>query len=847
MEDIKELNVLLSDKLAKQSTSDSDTGYHRTIPSFDLNSPIINKGTQEKENFIYNIISNDLVIEKALYTISPEVEKEIINILNIFYFRNRNEAYLRQNNYLFLLNQSNTPITINGNIFDPLNQLNEENKNEMYIKFSNIQDNEIYINQIEFEGILKKKNKKISRIEIYDIRGNNNTINIYNYLARKFMSMHPNTLTQDNSFSTQTFDNINESHAIYFSSLPLPKNVMYQDPIELYDNNGEAFRIKKCFLKHLINKIFHGQSLPIVEKVCDIEGNIRTIDPDDINTYLTLIQISNLGDILFSEENRYFVAYDINSKKKFVNNKLITSNERCNTTCNNANDIIRLTSIASGGSLNSSYATTVSVFNKKELNRSWEHSATNNIKYIKLYDVQDNSYLIPEDQILKIYEQLVNRENLFFKQKICNDAGKEILFNINKMRPKSLQYYTKEAEVLPYQIINEESISFFEVTNCISGERILMKTSKIVSIIKNHIGKDFVCFDFERKMKICVEELKDILKVENKINEFIKVKNVSGKDCYIKKENLYCYLRKIISNSQVHDILSAKDNKNKTQYFDMKLLCKTLFSISPFQFDNNSILQLSTNTFIHSSQGFIKVNHFPQNELLEYMTIEDDHGEEFFIRKPFLRNLIYKYMNKNEKLPECIELYDLNHKKRKILLRKVLKQQIRTRTKFGNIKMVYNIKEVYVEVTLKDKVVLVMKSDLQNFIFENRTKNYMTARTNKKKLIKNLQGKIIEIDYKSAKNVNLSREWILIQDVNKDFSLIYKGVLKSVLCSELFEKKGTNYSPIVEVFDYYCKSKQIDSQKTAMNYMFQKSIIKESNRILIEVCNKTGAQLNTYR
>ena len=149
-------------------------------------------------------------------------------------------------------------------------------------------------------------------------------------------------------------------------------------------------------------------------------------------------------------------------------------------------------------------------------------------------------------------------------------------------------------------------------------------------------------------------------------------------------------------------------------------------------------------------------------------------------------------MNKNEKLPECIELYDLNHKKRKILLRKVLKQQIRTRTKFGNIKMVYNIKEVYVEVTLKDKVVLVMKSDLQNFIFENRTKNYMTARTNKKKLIKNLQGKIIEIDYKSAKNVNLSREWILIQDVNKDFILIYKGVLKSVLCSELFEKKGTN-------------------------------------------------------
>ena len=100
----------------------------------------------------------------------------------------------------------------------------------------------------------------------------------------------------------------------------------------------------------------------------------------------------------------------------------------------------------------------------------------------------------------------------------------------------------------------------------------------------------------------------------------------------------------------------------------MKLLCKTLFSISPFQFDNNSILQLSTNTFIHSSQGFIKVNYFPQNELLEYMTIEDDHGEEFFIRKPFLRNLIYKYMNTNEKLPECIELYDLNHKKRKILL-----------------------------------------------------------------------------------------------------------------------------------------------------------------------------------
>ena len=90
MEEIKDYNILSSDKLAKQSTSDSDTGYHhKPIPSFDLNSPLINKGTQDKENIIYNIIANDLVIEKGLYAISPEIEKQIINILNIFYFRNR--------------------------------------------------------------------------------------------------------------------------------------------------------------------------------------------------------------------------------------------------------------------------------------------------------------------------------------------------------------------------------------------------------------------------------------------------------------------------------------------------------------------------------------------------------------------------------------------------------------------------------------------------------------------------------------------------------------------------------------------------------------------------------------
>ena len=860
MDEYYESHLIPSDKLAKQSTSDSDTVSHFNVLNTE-NSCLSNSSprckpqkSQDKEKIIYNIISTELLIEKENYSIPLEIVKDVVTCLNNVFFKTDTQEYLRQNHYLIPLKQST--FSLENNILNAFSNLNNENLNEIYIKFLNIQNKEIYINKKEFVSLLTKSSPCLSRICIYDIKRQIQTINIYNYLARKYMnqiSYDSHNSTNNDQIYIPSLELLNIPQAVTFQNLPLPNNVVFQEFIEIPDKFGQIIKIKRCFLKYLLNKILHGLPLPVEEEVCDSEGIIRIIEPDNINVYLKLVQMSNIGEILFSDDNRYFTAYDINSKKKYVNNKLLATNERCNTTYNQ-DDLIRLTSMSSNGlgSPNTSCANSVSIFKKIELNRSWEHSSNNNIKYIKMYDVQDNSFLIPEEQIIKIYQQLVNRENMFFKQKLFNDSGKELLFNINKMRSKPQRYYLNENcpisndRDIPYIINNEENLSYFEVTNCLNGTKVLMRTVKIFSMIKNNIGKDFVFFDFDKKMKICIEELKDLLKIENKSKEYIKLTNVSNKDCYIKKTNIFLYIKKILANNLINDILCCRDNQNKQQYFDMKNICKYLFSVLPSPYIKDSILKQSLNTYIHSTQGFINVNHSPQNELFEYIKVEDENQEEFFIRKPFLRNIIYQYCKNNERLPAVVDITDLNHKKRRFLLRSYIKNFMKTKIKFGNIKIIFNIKEKYIEIITKDKKNLVPKNDLEIFIFENKNRKFYTSRENKKKLIKNIYGKIMEIDYQQAKNTNLKHEWILIKDINNEHVLVYKSILKGLICSELFETKNNKYNPIVEIYDYNCKKRKVDAQKIIMSYMFQKSIIKDKKQILIEVTNKNSKQTFIY-
>ena len=86
----------------------------------------------------------------------------------------------------------------------------------------------------------------------------------------------------------------------------------------------------------------------------------------------------------------------------------------------------------------------------------------------------------------------------------------------------------------------------------------------------------------------------------------------------------------------------------------------------------------------------------------------------------------------------------------------------------------------------------------------------------------------------------MKRKWILIQDVNNEYALVYKASVKFLICTELFDKKNDAHNSIVEVYDYYCQKRQIDTHKLTKNYIIQKSLIKEDKRILIEVYNKTS-------
>ena len=825
----------LTDKFGKQSTSDSDTVSRQNFLFLDLNSPSRfqkSPKSRDKEKLILSIIENELSVEKSEYSFSSCLTEEIKRYLNSYYMKNIKEEFIRQNNYLIRLNKINTTLQINGCI---AKSFNEENQKEIYIRIKDINENDIFVSKSEIDDIIKDNSQPIGRNELYDIKGTFHIINLYNFIAKKYLQ---EILFHDNS----SIDNLIESQSLSFTSLPLPQNVSIGDTVELFDIHGSVIEIKKCFIKHLINKIIHGLPLPLEETVVDIEGKIKVIEPNNINTYIKLVQLSNIGEILFSEDNKYFAAYDINSNKRFVNTRI------CNTRkiYSSNNEIVKLSSISrqSSSTVNSQYLTTVSMFKKRELNQSYEHSSKTNLNYLKLYDVNNNSFLIPEDKIIKIYEQLLNRESIYFKQTIKIDKGQEVTLNLYKIRARP-QNYTDESPTgerdIPYEINNEENISYFEVTNCFKGNKLLMKTETIFSLIKSNIGKDFITIKAEKPLKICIEELKDILKVDNKQNEYIKIANVSNKDSFIKKRDIFQYIEKLIENTQINSILSTKDNKSKPQYFDMKQICKNNLSIIPSPYnDKFCILQISSNTYIQAHQGFIAVNYSTKNELFEFMKVEDENNDTFYIRKPYIRNILYQSYKNNSRLPEKVELHDLNHKKRRLMLRSYIKTLRRTKAKFGNIKVAFNVKEVYIELILPDRKVIVSEKELESFIHKFKSREVSTMRDNRKKLFKTINGKLVEIHYSNIKRDNLKRKWILIKDVNNEYALVYKASIKFLICTELFDKKNDAHKSIVEVYDYYCQKRQIDTHKLTMNYIIQKSLIKEDKRILIEVYNKTS-------
>ena len=861
--------------------------------------------TNRPKLYTSQYITSILSEEKAFYEVTEEVSKNIKSTLISFYKSSMPfSIYLRQNKYLIPFKQPTSSSTSTQEFFESLHNLNKD----MYIQINNIENDIVYICKENFESVLYE-NKVICRQTIPDIYGDNHLINIYYELAclyenqsgsktitnckqtsstnqllsksrrytphRPYSNRNAVNITFNNStgLNNSLISNISPVNSVsstvsnnlsllklrqYYpvvDEIPLENNVTVSDIVELYDTKKKYFKVKKCFIKHIITKILHNLPLPSTEKVIDINNISHIISLTDFNIYLKLIQQSNIGEILFAEDNRYFTANDIDNKPHFVKKKYMLNSNRSNNdsinSLNSANpdDLVKLTTISSNDDKSICYSKGMNYFKVKNLIPTTEIEGIDvdtEISYIKLYDVNNNTLIISQEQIIHVYCKLLNKERISSKKVIYTEKGEEMVINVNKMRYKAQTYYADNNNYIdnniPYVINNEENISFFEVTNCENGSKLFMKTIKLFSLIKNNIGRDFIYIDTDKKIRLCVEELKEILKIDNQPNEYIRILNISNKDCFIKKSLLYAYIQKLISNLVTDDIITIKDYENKSQYFDMKTLCKQLCSIQYCPYLKDEILKLNQNTYILSTQGFIKVNHNPSNDLFEFIQIEDDKHNTFFIRKPFIRDLIYKCYNEGTELPERIDIVDFNKKKHCVYLKMFIKNYIRTKTKFGNIKVIFNLNDVFIEVNYKERKVLIRKNDLENFVFESKPSNVFgsSRRMVRKIMLKDANDKLVEIDFKSAKEANMKHEWLNTVDKNGEDVFLYKSTIREFVLSKLFDgnKKGNVRTHWVEVFDYYGRKRLVDSEKIVNGFVFQKTLVKETKRIIIEVFDK---------
>ena len=863
-------------------------------------------------------ISSISAEEKACYDITTDVATDIKTTL-IDYYKTTFpfQVYIRQNKYLIPFKQTtSTPILqniykSNTNIHkDIYIQIHNIDHDVVYVSKQNL-ESVLYANKgisrqsvIDIKGdnhivnvfyelaTLYKRNT-FTNDECSNSNSNNCIINVKKSIhnnnnntslkARHYTPVKPHS---NRNFVNITFNN-NNSHlnnSVLSNASPvnsvsstisnnisllklrqcypvldavsLDDNVIVNDTVELYNTRNRPFKVRKCFIKHLITKILHNLPLPSTERVIDINNTTQVISLEDFAIYLKLIQQSNIGEILFAEDNRYFTANDIENKQHFVKSKyMLNTNHSNNDSVNSLNsanpdDLVKLTTLSSNDERSFCYSKGTTYFKVKNLvptNDIEGVDVNTDISYIKLYDVNNNTIIISQEQVIHVYCKLLNKERISSKKVIYTEKGEEMVINVNKMRYKAQTYYADGNKYIdnniPYVINNEENISFFEVTNCENGSTLFMKTIKLFSLIKNNIGRDFIYIDADKKIRLCVEELKDILKIDNQHNEYIRIVNISNKDCFIKKSMLYAYIHKLIANANTNDIITMSDYDNKSYYFDMKTLCKHLFSIQYCPYLKDDILKLNQNTFILSTQGFIKVNINPSNDLFEFIQIEDDKTNTFYVRKPFIRGLIYTCANNQMSLPECVDIVDFNRKKHRVNLKMFVKNYIRYKTKYGNVKVVFNLSNVFVEVEYKERKVLVRKHEVENFVFEKKNANAFgtTRRMVRKVMLKDGNDKLVEIDYKSAKGCNMKYEWYSAEDKNGEKVFLYKKTIKEFVLNKLFEAKKGNANKgyyWMEVFDYYGRKRLVDCERIVSGFVFEKTFIKETKRVIVEVFDK---------
>ena len=718
-------------------------------------------------------ISQLAKVEKEDYGFSEELKSEIINILKQYYLN----------------------IIIN-------------NKNE-YIEIIDINEDTIELNKDEIIKILE--NEKIERTSVYDRENNSKYINIYHYIAKLYeqeIKKMNNILDGISRLSTK------DNHLSIIEEVERRNKNPNSLTVDIYDLKDEIFTIKKIFLKHIVNRIYEKKELKRRNKVYDIKGNVHIINPNELTIFNILMEISPLGEILLNDDNKFTYEYDIKNNKHLVKQ---------------SKDIFNQSFIDLSFSRNHS----IELPKYQNLQNSFIQNSERNRVFVLLFDTNNQKYFIPIEQIKFIYEKLLNSENIQNIIQFTDYKGEIINLNYLDLRNKKTRFLVSSTSSNTYFIKDEDNISFFYLTNCLTGKSSIFPISTINKIINENKEKEYT--EIEKDYTVCLEELKEVLN-SGRENEYIKLKNISEVECYIKKNFILNYLNKLITNYIVNDIEKLTDIKGNIQYINMKKILSEMIEITPCPLYNDNILLKNDETYIFYKGGMKLQRQIvnKESELFQFLEIEDVKKEKFFIRKPACRNIIFTYKNNGLKIPNGIELTDLNNKRRRIDFKKYYQNYLKNSFKYKGIKIIFLINEIYVEVydDINMKKYLVKKSKLAKLKSgqENISMN-------------NYKNEVVNITQEMFSKVNLKKEWICIKDNKINDIYVYKSIIKGYIRDKLngflFKKilNSARESKFEDIYDYNCEKKRVNPIEIISNYTFQRTK-NEKGEDIIEIINK---------
>ena len=711
-----------------------------------------------------------------------------------------------------------------------------DNVKTYYIAITDINEEQIFVSKNNIKNLLQKNS--ISRDAIFDKENSTKFINLFHYISKIYINeMNKMKNILNNLYNINSLSNsFNFNHIFNIDEI---NNDITSNEIELFDCNDNLFKTKKCFIKHLINCIYHNKKLPEKEDIIDLNGKIHKVNTNNFNIYELLLKISTFGEIIYKNDNKYIYLYDKNGKKILVSKnkgfKYLNSNIENKIYKNNNNNMNNLNNVHYY-----SQSQTMNIKLKKDYSFNIEEEEKNIL--VKIYDISNNIYLVYLNQIKIFYEKLLKKEKIEKMINLINQNNELISLNINKIRSKPSKY-SENLYSNPYYIKNEKDITYHKVTNCLNGEYKLLNTNQIEDLLKQFINLDFFYIKIKDiEYKICIEELKENLKYDE--FKFIKVNNMLKNVCFIQKHYIISYYNNLLNNMNIKEILNIPDINNNNQFINMKNILYNYFELTPFNFYPINFLDKTEDTFILNKGTFKRkklFNNIHKNiDLYDYLPYKSSLYETIYLRKPFIRKILNDYKIKGKKLPDNINIVDNNLKMRTINFKEYFNKFILEKYNIQNdnnnlnyIKINFLNEKSYVELMINNEKILVSKIKTISLLKNNKNINKNSNLIN---IIDIKSGKNLNININLLKTINFKKIWILVKNNNQKNIFVFKSIIKKFIRDKFYNKK-IDKDDNIEIYDFFYNKNIINPYNILQSFEYKQK--KINNQItIIEIFDK---------